>query len=162
MTILTREIALEAIGLVAPAIEAYFTTPAAARPALAVVVGVGVKNAGTGSGGVFLAEYNFGEPATWEKRYDHFAKAKARICLRTGLNSDEAVRNEPYALEPGDITFRGGIVIGSGDIKIVVACSGLASRDDEMFSYMIAHAIIAILRRKVEAVTATEEAYLPQ
>ena len=160
MSILTREVAEEAIGLVAPAIEAYFRGPNAARPALAVVVGV--KNAGTSGGGVFLAEYNFGEPSTWEKRYDHFAKAKARICLRTGLNSDEAVRNEPFALDPGDITYRGGIVIGSGDIKIVVACSGLASRDDEMFAYMIGHAIIAILRRQVEAVTATDEAYLPQ
>ncbi len=160
MTILTREVALEAIGLVAPAIEAYFRGPNATRRALAVVVGV--KNAGTSLGEVFLAEYNFGDLETWEERYDHFAKAKARICLRTGLNSDEAIRNEPYALEPGDITFRGGIVIGTGDVKIVVACSGLASRDDEMFSYMIAHAIIAILRRKVEAVTATEEAYLPQ
>lgn len=160
MSILTREVALEAIGLVAPAIEAYFKTSAAARPALAVVVGL--KNAGTSLGGGILSEYNFGEPATWEERYDHFAKAKARICLRTGLNSDEAVRNQPQALEAGDITYRGGIVIGSGDIKIVVACSGLASRDDEMFSYMIAYAIIAILRRKVEAVITTDQAYLPQ
>ena len=79
----------------------------------------------------------------WERPFDEIARAKARVCWRTGMSSRTVGECAPYLYEPGDTKFPGGVVCD----KLIVAVSGLEWQFDEA----VAHSVIGLFWAGVRA-----------
>jgi hypothetical protein len=123
--IITEEIAMTAIELVSPAIQAAFDTGVANKACFSITIGV-VKDDGSYKP---LAVKNFNEE-DWGRRYDQIAHAKAVLSARTGKSSREVQLMSPNLLEVTDVMYWGSAV-SSG---IVVAGSGVQPWIDEAIS----------------------------
>ena len=67
-----------------------------------------------------LYEHAVGDRAKWDADYGMYARGKAEVSWRTGLDSDLARQCKPYLLAEGDSTLCGGVVLHD----ITVAVSG--------------------------------------
>jgi hypothetical protein len=85
----------------------------------------------------------FGDRAKWDADYAAFARAKARVSWKTGLDGHMVQELKPHLLERGDTVLWGSIVLDG----IVVAVSGADAWYDEMF----ANAIAMCLRAQAKA-----------
>ncbi|HZV99188.1 MAG TPA: hypothetical protein VFF74_09390 [Methylophilaceae bacterium] len=85
-----------------------------------------------------LYEHAVGDRAKWDADYGVFARAKAELSWRSGLDSHRVQQDRPYMLAEGDSLLWGGVVIHD----IVVAVSGADPWFDEAF----AGSIIMFLR----------------
>lgn len=93
---------------------------------------------------VTLFVASIGDPSLSTK-YLAFAQAKAYTSWRTGLPSRLVQQDSPHLLAPG-MTKWGGSTVRAG---LVVAFSGVESIYDEMFSEMMASAVVALCRGEV-------------
>ena len=84
----------------------------------------------------------FGDQAKWKLDYEAMALSKAEKSVRTGKSS---VNIEAHYLREGDTPYWGSVVLDD----IVVACSGVESHYDEMFSMWIASTIKALCKQRV-------------
>lgn len=85
-----------------------------------------------------VAERSFGDPTTWSMDYKAIAVGKRTIVAREHISSREAV-DQGKILE-GEPAWAGGVIVDD----VIVAVSGLEQEFDELFAYMIAHAIMAL------------------
>jgi len=89
-----------------------------------------------------LCEHAVGDPARWDADYAGFARGKARLHWRTGLNTEVVQTRYPHLLEPGDTTLHGTAAVDG----IVVGVSGANPWYDEAFAGVVAHCFKAVMK----------------
>jgi hypothetical protein len=104
-----------------------------------------------------LYECAMGDRGKWDADYGEFARAKARVAWRTGMDADIVQQRMPHLLAPGD-TLLGGAVVLDG---IVVGVSGADPWYDEAFAGAIAMCLRA-LAKKGWAVARGKNLFLPE
>ncbi len=90
-----------------------------------------------------VCEMAWGDSAKWPHPYHRYARSKAGICQRTGMDGRDVRNNAPYLLQIGDTRFVGGVSLKGG---IGIGASGLPDHFDEMFARMVGDAIQALCR----------------
>ncbi len=98
-----------------------------------------------------LHEHAVGDREKWDADYAGFARAKARVAWRTGLDSHLVQELRPQLLAPGDTVLWGSIVLDG----IVVGVSGANPWYDEAFAGTVAMCLRALA--KAAAVEARKE-----
>ena len=145
--LLTPELAERALDLVAPAIDALLNRDQTwiKRSALFVVI---MKNDPDEEHTVVVALRNFGSmtPVQWPHPFNQIAMGKARLALRTGMDTASVIALHPELLKKGDAKYRGGVVT----TDIGVAASGIQSYWDQMVARWVMDAIEALMLREVE------------
>lgn len=89
-----------------------------------------------------LHEQAFGDREQWDADYAAFARAKARLSWRTGLDCRQVQQAQPHLLRTGDTVLDGGVCIDG----IVVAASGAFPAYDELFAATVALCLRALAR----------------
>lgn len=138
--LLRRELVAEAFEVVRPLIDQVLRSDVTNRSCLAVVVtgrpylNPSPEGQSFQDGCYLIAE--LGDLDELESRFRRMALSKAEVSARTGLATSEV---PPHVLLEGDTTSWGSVVLDG----LVVACCGVQSYNDEMFSMWIAAAIKA-------------------
>lgn len=91
-----------------------------------------------------LYEHSVGDPAKWDADYGGFARDKARLHWRTGVNTEMVQRRLPHLLQPGDTTLWGSASLDG----IIVGVSGANPWYDEAFAGMVAHLFKGVIRSR--------------
>jgi hypothetical protein len=140
-----RAAAEKAIGLVMPMIASAMATREAGESGFLyiVVMQPGTSPADSRFEEAILHEHAVGDTAKWDADYGAFARAKAKVAWKTGLDAHIVSQLKPHLLEQGDTVLSGGIVLDG----IVVAVSGADPWYDELFAGTIA----ACLRAQAKA-----------
>ena len=81
-----------------------------------------------------LHEHSFGERSRWDVDYAAFARAKAELSWRHGIDSRRLQMLEPHRLVRGESRLWGGVNLDG----IVVAASGAEPIWDEAFALQVA------------------------
>ena len=81
-------------------------------------------------------------PRTGNERTLEYAKAKAKLVLRTGVDTSTLRNVAPHLYQPDDIKFPGGIIREG----LIVAYSGVQGEYDEMISEWFASTVRGICR----------------
>lgn len=89
-----------------------------------------------------LYEYAVGDPATWDADYGAFARGKAQLSWRTGMDSHLVQTVYPHRLQKGDSTLWGTACLDG----YVVAASGAHPWYDEAFAATVAACLRAIVK----------------
>lgn len=89
-----------------------------------------------------LYEHAIGDREQWDADYARFARAKARVAWRSGMDSHRVQALSPWTLERGDTTLWGSVAIDG----IVVGASGLQAWYDEAFAGAIAMCMRAMAK----------------
>ncbi|WP_420477314.1 hypothetical protein [Noviherbaspirillum sp. ST9] len=89
-----------------------------------------------------LYEYAVGDRTKWDADYAGFARAKARVAWRTGMDSHLVQELRPYLLEPGDTVLWGSAIVDG----ITVAVSGANPWYDEAFAGTVAMCLRAVAK----------------
>lgn len=87
-----------------------------------------------------LYEHSVGDPQSWDADYGEFARAKALLHWRTGLNSHLVQERHPHLLQTGDTSLWGSACVDG----IVVGASGTHPWFDEAFAGIVAYCFKAI------------------
>jgi hypothetical protein len=103
-----------------------------------------------------LYEHAVGDRAKWDADYGAFARAKAKLAWRTGMDADIVQQRNPHLLTQGD-TVLGGAVVRDG---IVVGVSGADPWYDEAFAGAIALCLRALAKKNL-AVERKKNLFLP-
>lgn len=90
-----------------------------------------------------LYEHAVGDTSKWDADYGVYARGKAEVSWRTGLDSDVARQCKPYLLAEGDSVLCGGVVLHD----IVVAVSGADPWFDEAFAGAVIMTIRALAKK---------------
>jgi hypothetical protein len=145
--IVDRSIAMQAVRLSMPTMEAAMDSREAGASGFlyVVVMRPGVAPGALAFGDAILYEHAVGDPAGWDADYGAFARAKAELSWRTGLDSHVAQQLKPHLLAHGDSLLPGGIVFEG----IVVAVSGADPWYDEAFAGAIALLVRALARKQL-------------
>jgi hypothetical protein len=93
-----------------------------------------------------LHEAAFGDPDGWDAPYDQFAREKAELSWRHGMDSRTVQASRPHLLRHGDTLLGGGICLDG----IVVAASGAFPQFDEVFAGTVALWLRALSRTAYE------------
>jgi hypothetical protein len=91
-----------------------------------------------------LYEQSVGDRSAWDADYAAYARGKAAISWRTGLDSHVVCETRPHLLRPADGTVWGSVCVEG----IVVGVSGANPWYDEAFAGAIAHAFKAIAKAR--------------
>lgn len=94
-----------------------------------------------------LYEHAIGERSRWDADYASFARAKAQLAWRTGLDSHLVQELRPHLLQPGDTALWGSVVVDG----IVVGVSGANPWYDEAFAAIVATCLRAICKARRHA-----------
>ena len=94
--------------------------------------------------GPILYEQSVGDRSAWDADYAAYARGKAAISWRTGLDSHVVCETRPHLLRPADGTVWGSVCVEG----IVVGVSGANPWYDEAFAGAIAHAFKAIAKAR--------------
>lgn len=140
-----RETARHAVELCLPMIDAAMASrEAGASGFLYIVI---MKPGYTPAHGSFqdaiLYEHAVGDTGKWDADYGMYARGKAEVSWRTGLDSDIARQCKPYLLAEGDSTLCGGIVLHD----LVVAVSGADPWFDEAFAGAVLLTLRALTKK---------------
>jgi hypothetical protein len=92
-----------------------------------------------------LYEHAVGDRNRWDADYAGFARAKARVAWRTGMDSHVVQELYPHLLAPGDTVLWGTAIVDG----IVVGVSGANPWYDEAFAGTIAMCLRAIAKAGV-------------
>jgi len=104
-----------------------------------------------------LYEESFGEPREeWERPFDEFARAKAMLSWRTGMDTHLVQQRFPHLYNEGDITFGGGVYRDG----IVVGVSGVQWFFDQMFAELTVSACKALSIQRMIDVQASASPYI--
>jgi hypothetical protein len=93
-----------------------------------------------------LYEYAIGDKAGWDADYAAFARAKARIAWRTGMDSHAVQELHPHLLTVQDTVLWGSVALNG----IVVGVSGAHPWYDEAFAGIIAMCLRALAKADIE------------
>jgi hypothetical protein len=94
-----------------------------------------------------LYEYAMGDRAKWDADYGEFARAKAKVAWRTGMDGDVVQQRQPHLLVRGDTVLGGSVVLDG----IVVGVSGADPWYDEAFAGSIAMCLRALAKKGIAA-----------
>ncbi|HEX2530807.1 MAG TPA: hypothetical protein VHK70_04975 [Burkholderiaceae bacterium] len=94
-----------------------------------------------------LYEYAVGDREKWDADYALFARAKARVAWRTGMDGHAVQALRPHLLTARDTVLWGAVVLDG----IVVSASGAHPWYDEAFVGTIAMCLRAIAKEKLDA-----------
>ncbi|PSU30472.1 hypothetical protein [Photobacterium lutimaris] len=131
-----KQIALDAIELVRPAIERLFSRTN--RQELHIVVmDPRVKPWEVSFEEAILVETSIGQPDAWTIPFDQLARKKAQQAWRDSQANINHQTNHPSSLRDDDVLYYGSFVYGN----VVVACSGVQQWYDMLISGWIALAI---------------------
>lgn len=131
----TKQLAIEAVNVVKPAIEQLFTKTN--RQELHIVVmNPQLKPWESSFDDAILYECSLGSPESWTIPFDKLAKKKAQQAWRDGRANINHQTLHPSSLRKDDVLFYGSFVYGD----IVVACSGVEQWFDMLVSSWIAMA----------------------
>jgi len=92
-----------------------------------------------------LAERSVGDPARWQADYAHYARAKARLAWREGIDGRTVVEDMPARLRTGDLVVEGAVCRHGW----IVAASGAQPWYDAAFAVMTIELMHADLRDAV-------------
>jgi len=98
-----------------------------------------------------LYEYSIGDRTRWDADYAGFARAKARIAWRTGMDSHQVQELQPWLLAERDTVLWGSVALDG----MVVGASGANPWYDEAFSGMVAMCLRAIAKADAAAARGT-------
>lgn len=87
-----------------------------------------------------LYEHSVGDRQRWDADYAAFARDKARLSWRYGMDSRRLLLQQPHRLSQDDSLLWGGVCLDG----IVVAASGAIPAWDEAFSLLVAAHLRAI------------------
>lgn len=90
-----------------------------------------------------LYEHAVGDTSKWDADYGHFARGKAEVSWRTGLDSQVAQQQKPHLLVEGDSLLCGGVVLHD----IVISVSGADPWFDEAFAGAVALTLRALAKK---------------
>ncbi len=90
-----------------------------------------------------LYEHAVGDEATWDADYRAFARAKAKLAWRTGVDAQTVQEFQPQLLAACDTVLGGSCVLNG----IVVGVSGADPWYDEAFAGIIAMCLRAIAKK---------------
>lgn len=90
-----------------------------------------------------LLEHSIGERARWDADYAGFARAKARLSWRHGMDGQLLLTRFAHRLATGDSLLRGGVCLEG----IVVGVSGAEPWYDEAFGLVLAVCLRAEVQR---------------
>lgn len=140
--------ARRAVALVAPSIEAARVDPNMVGSGFLflVVMDPALTPADTRFEEAILYEQGFGEEDHWDADYRRFARDKAKLAWREGLDSRHVQALAPHRLRSDDCTVPGGVCIDG----IVVGASGAFPHYDELFAGAVALAVKTMARAERE------------
>ncbi|HYD94883.1 MAG TPA: hypothetical protein VEC01_06125 [Noviherbaspirillum sp.] len=92
-----------------------------------------------------LYEYSVGDRSKWDADYAGFARAKARVSWRNGMDGHLVQELRPHMLAAGDTVLWGSVVVDG----IVVAVSGANPWYDEAFAGTVAMCLRAVAKAGV-------------
>lgn len=143
-SILTLEVAQQAVNAVLPSIQSLVRTNVLKRESLHIVIG---EPAFTDrrdpsferwqSGGILL-QHSIGDPSQWQRPYDEFARRKCYQSWRWEMTMRQMLSEYRYLLQPGDAVYEGSAI----SRNLVVGVSGV----QQHFDHMIAHWILEACR----------------
>jgi len=141
-----REAAAEAVRLVMPMIERAMTDPRVGESGFLhiVIMDPAARPGVDAPEQAILYEESVGDRAAWDADYGAYARAKAAISWRTGLDSHIVCETRPHLLRPADGTVWGSVCVEG----IVVGVSGANPWYDEAFAGAIAHAFKALAKAR--------------
>lgn len=108
-----------------------------------VIMQPGITPAHADFNDAILYEHAVGDQSKWDADYGAFARAKAELSWRTGLDSHLVQQSKPYLLAKGDSLLWGGVVMHD----IVVGVSGADPWYDEAFAGSIAMCVRALAKK---------------
>ncbi|NEX60365.1 hypothetical protein [Noviherbaspirillum galbum] len=158
-TLAGRHAAEKAVGMAMPLIEEAMKHKEVGESGfLYIVVMDPLRKPGTCSfEEAILYEHAVGDRSKWDADYAGFARAKARVAWRTGLDSHVVQELYPHLLAPGDTVLWGTAIVDG----IVVGVSGANAWYDEAFAGTVAMCMRAIARAGVVAAR-KEGLFLPK
>ena len=144
--LVTRETARQAVGSARPLFERAISTKDFGDSGCAhvVVMDPSARAGETEFEQAILYEESFNREG-WDADYAMYARAKAKVAWRTGMDSDALRHIAPHLLRTGD-TVLGGAVCVNG---IVVAVSGLYAWYDEALAASVAWFLRGILKGRL-------------
>lgn len=92
-----------------------------------------------------LYEHAVGDTSKWDADYGVFARGKAEVSWRTGMDSRLARETRPHLLAQGDSLLQGGVVLH----ELVVAVSGADPWFDEAFAGSVIMTLRALAAKKL-------------
>ncbi|HYD80448.1 MAG TPA: hypothetical protein VEC06_11620 [Paucimonas sp.] len=93
-----------------------------------------------------LYEHAIGDRDRWDADYGEFARAKARVAWRTGMDGHMVQELRPYLLTAKDTVLWGSVVVDG----IVVSASGAQPWYDEAFAGAVAMCLRALAKAGIE------------
>jgi len=137
--------AKHAIGLCLPTIAASMESREAGASGFLyiVVMHPGLTSENSDFSDAILYEHAVGDVSQWDADYGAFARAKAELSWRAGMDSRYVQQHKPHLLAEGDSLLWGGIVSNG----IVVAVSGADPWFDEAFAGSIALFLQALAKK---------------
>ncbi|MDB5887493.1 MAG: hypothetical protein JWM03_365 [Rhodocyclales bacterium] len=140
----TTELAAQAVGMALPLIEKAMQHSFVGESGFLFVVVM--QPTLTPSNASFeeaiLYEHAIGDRARWDADYAGFARAKARLSWKTGLDSHVVQTLRPHLLQPGDTVLWGGVVLDG----IIVGVSGANACYDEAFAGVVAMCLRGLVK----------------
>jgi hypothetical protein len=94
-----------------------------------------------------LYEYSVGDESKWDADYAGFARAKARVAWKNGMDSHAVQELHPHLLSAGDTLLWGSVAVDG----IIVGASGANPWYDEAFAGAVAMCLRAIAKAKASA-----------
>lgn len=105
-----------------------------------------------------LYEHSLPARDRWDADYAYYARGKAKLAWRTGLDTSLLVSHAPHLLRHGDMRLGGGIV----EHGIVVAASGANPWFDDAFARSVACLLRAVAHERLSAATTSDSTQSPQ
>lgn len=144
---INRHTAEKAVGLALPMIqEAMKRKEVGESGFLYIVVMDPLRGPDTSSfEEAIVYEHAVGDRAKWDADYGGFARAKARVAWRTGMDGHAVQELRPHLLAAGDTVLWGSVIVDG----IVVAVSGANPWYDEAFAGTVAMCLRAIAKAEI-------------
>lgn len=142
---LDQNTAKQAVELCLPTITAAMESRVAGASGFlyVVILKPGASPATGAFSDAILYEHAVGDTAKWDADYGAFARAKAELSWRTGMDTRLVQQSHPHMLTQGDSLLWGGLMIDD----LVVAVSGADPWYDEAFAGTIALFLFALAKK---------------
>ncbi|HEX2604048.1 MAG TPA: hypothetical protein VHL60_05190 [Oxalicibacterium sp.] len=140
-------LAKHAVQLCLPTIEASMNSREAGASGFLyiVIMRPGFTPAHGSFAEAILYEHAVGDPAKWDADYAKFARGKAELSWRTGMDTHIVQQHKPHLLTEGDSLLWGGVVLHD----FIVAVSGADPWFDEAFAGSIVMFLRALTKKAV-------------
>jgi hypothetical protein len=141
--------ARQAVALALPMIDAQLRDPAVSGLGVLhlVLMDPALTPAHCSFEDAVLHEQSIGDRDRWDVDYAAYARAKARLSWRHGMDSRRLQALQPHRLTQGESLLWGGVCLDG----IVVAASGAMPQWDEAFSLAVAGNLRAIAWQQADA-----------